>query len=108
MSGSGLPRARALLDGYVEQDGHGRLRAKYFKEGSPEELDARRALAKHLRGDGALDRGIRTSLAALFDPAAPEWEQRKIKIVRRQRGNLIDHVANTQIAQHVLDGGKFP
>lgn len=102
MSGSDLNLARALLDGFVDQDSGGRLRTKHFKEGSPKELKARRALAEHLRSDGSLDRGIRTHLAELFDPAPPAWQQRKIKIVNRQRG-IRDHVAATQIAWHVWE-----
>jgi hypothetical protein len=102
MSGSDLNLARALLDGVVEQDSGGRLRTKYLREGSPKELQARRALARLLGSDGPLDRWIRTNLAALFDPVPPGWEQRKIRIVNRQRG-IRDHVAATQIAWHVWE-----
>jgi hypothetical protein len=102
MSGSDLNLARALLDGFVEQNSGGRLRTKYLKKGSPKELEARRALAKLLRSDSPLDRGIRTNLAALFDPAPPAWQQRKITIGNRQRG-IRDHVAATQIAWHVWE-----
>jgi hypothetical protein len=102
MSGSDLNLARALLDGFVEQSSGGRLRRKYFKEGSPKELKARRALAKHFRSNGPLDRGIRTHLAELFHPAPPAWQQRKIRIHNRRRG-ITDHVAATQIAWHVWE-----
>jgi hypothetical protein len=86
MSNSDLPLARALLDVYVERDSRGRLRTKYLKKGSPEETDARRELAEHLRSDSPVDRGIRMSLAALFDPP---------------KGRPTNPIRNTQIAAHV-------
>lgn len=76
MSNSDLQAARAFLEGHLEHDRHGRLRSRYFVSGSPEELAARRALAKVLRSCGPLDRELRISLAGLFDPDPPEWEQR--------------------------------
>jgi hypothetical protein len=88
MSRSELALARALLDGYVEEDNRGRLRTKRLKKGSLEETDARRELAEHLRGNGPKDRGILRSLAALYDPA--------------KAGNPGScPIRNTQIAAHV-------
>jgi hypothetical protein len=101
MSQSDLPLARALLDGYVEEDRRGRRHSKYLKRGSREELDARRAMARLLRSKNPLERQLRDSLADLFDPNPPEWEQRKIEIVFQDRGRHRDHVRNTQIAYHV-------
>jgi hypothetical protein len=98
MSDLDLNEARTLLDGFVAQGR--RHRQKYLKEGSPEELDARRALTRILRSPDALDRGIRESLAALLDPDPPEWEQRKIRVVNRRR-KLIDHIAKTQVYEEV-------
>jgi len=110
MSQSDLQLAWALLDGYVDQDHRGRRHSKYFKRGSRDELDARRAIARLLRSKNPLERQLRDSLAALFDPDPPEWEQRKIEIVFQGRGKPRDHVRNTQIAYHVWDqldaGGK--
>jgi hypothetical protein len=86
VSNSDLRLARALLDGYVEQDSRGRLRTKYPKKGSPEETAALRELAEHLRSDSPVDRGIRMSLAAFFD---------------RPKGRPTNPIRNTQIAAHV-------
>jgi hypothetical protein len=101
MSASDLPQATALLGGFVVTDRRGRFRQKYLKDGSPEELDARRALTRLLRRSGDLDRGLRETLAGLFDPDPPPGEQRKIKVVNRRRGKLTDHVAATQIFEEV-------
>jgi hypothetical protein len=101
-----LVRARALLDGYVEVDRRGRLRSKYYRRGSREESDARRAMARLLRSKDPLERQLRDSLAGLFDPDhAPAWkcEHRKIKIVGQGRGNRRNHVRDTQIAEHVWE-----
>lgn len=101
MSDSDLQSVRALLDGYVEEDLQGRRRTKYLKPGDPDELDARRALARLLRSSAPLERQLRDSLAGLVDPDPPESEQRKIEIVFQARGRYRDHVRNTQIAYHV-------
>ena len=101
MSDSDLQSVRALLDGYVEEDLQGRRRTKYLKPGDPDELDARRALARLLRSSAPLERQLRDSLAGLVDPDSPESEQRKIEIVFQARGRYRDHVRNTQIAYHV-------
>jgi hypothetical protein len=103
MSHSDLPSARALLDGFVKKDKRGRLRHEYLATGSRDEADGRRVLAKLLRGDGVLDRGLRDSLANLFDPDPPAWERRQINIVNRRRGKLADHVAATQVLKHMAD-----
>jgi hypothetical protein len=111
MSRSDLLSARALLDGYVDQDHRGGRRSKYYKKGSREELDARRAMARLLRSKNPLDRQLRDSLAGLFDPDPSESEQRKIEIVFQGRGKRRDHVRNTQIVDHVWNqlnaGGKL-
>ncbi len=101
MSDSDLRLARALLDGFVERNARGRLRTDYLKRASPEELNARRAMARLLRGDQPLDRQLRESLAGLFDPAPPEWEPREIKLESRRPGRFIDHAAATQVAEYV-------
>jgi hypothetical protein len=105
-----LQMAWMLLFGFVEKDTHGRLHSKYLEEGSPEEQDARRALARLLRDrDSRLDRQLRIALADLFDPDPPRPEQRKIKLVARRRGGVRDDTASTQIAESVWSdvvGGK--
>jgi hypothetical protein len=109
MSNADLPTARALLEGFLKKDKCGRLRQRYLRAGSQDEADARRALAKLLRSNGELDRGLRDSLANLFEPDPPAWEQRKINIVNRRRGKLADCVAATQVLKHMagtLSGGS--
>jgi hypothetical protein len=103
MSNLDLQSARALLDGFVKEDSRGRLRQTHLRAGTREDADARRALAKLLRTDGELDRGLRDSLANLFEPDPPVWEQRKIVIVNRRRGKLVDHVAATRVLKHMAD-----
>ena len=103
MPGSDLQLARMLLGGYTHQNRRGRRRSRYLKEGSQQEVDARRAIARLLRSNGLLDRQLRTNLADLFEPSPPAWEQRKIRIVSRRRGRPIDHISNTQIAEHVWE-----
>jgi hypothetical protein len=68
------------------------------------ELEARTAIARLLRSEGPLDGQLRTSLAELFDPDPPAWQQRKIRIEGRRTGDLTDHVRNTQIAFPSITG----
>ena len=104
MPGSDLQLARMLLGGYTHQNRRGRRRSRYLKEGSQQEVDARRAIARLLRSNGLLDRQLRTNLADLFEPSLPPaWEQRKITIGSRRRGRRVDHISNTQIAEHVWE-----
>jgi hypothetical protein len=98
MSDSDLQLATMLLGGFIKQD-----RTRYLEEGTSEELDARRALARLLRSNRPLDRQLRTSLADLLDPDPPAWEPRKIKFVSRRQGQHTDYAKNTQIALHVRD-----
>lgn len=106
MSDSDLPLARALLDGLVKQDKRGRLRQQYLRADSPNEADARLALARLLRSDGELDRQLRESLAELFDPKPPTRQQRKLAFVFRRRGKRTDHFANAHIFVEVHDAVK--
>jgi hypothetical protein len=101
MAYSKLQLARMLLSGYVEQDKRKRLRSKYLKCGTPDELKARRALAEHLRSDGPLDRQIRSFLANLVDPEPLQWEPRTIRFGFRAGGGRVDATANTQTAEYV-------
>jgi hypothetical protein len=106
MSNSDLQAARALLDGLIGQKPDGRIFRKYLDRGSPEELEARRELATLLRSPDNLDRQLRESLAGLFDPGPPEWQQRQLVFDFRCRGKPPDHVANTQIFVEVHDSVK--
>ena len=106
MSGSDLRLATVLLRGFLEEDTRKRRRTRYLKEGSREDLDARRALAGLLRSKTALDQEVRLALASLVDPNPPDAEQRKIIFASRRRGKLVDHVANTQIYSHVSEAVK--
>jgi hypothetical protein len=101
MSTSDVRLARLLLSGFVEQGSDGRLRSKYLQARTREELDARRAIARLLRGNGPLDRQLRDRLADLFDPSSAAGEPRKIELVNRARGRTNDPIANTQIAEAV-------
>jgi len=100
MSYSDLQLAWMLLDGEIEER-QGRRRTKYLDEAV--ELEARAAIARLLRSEGPLDRQLRDSLARLFDPNPPAWEQRKIRIEGRRPGELTDHIRNTQIAYYIWD-----
>jgi hypothetical protein len=101
MTNSKLQLARTLLSGYVERDKRKRLRSKYLKPESPEELKARQALAKLLRSNNPLDRQIRTFLANLVDPDPRQREPRTIRFVLRDKSQRVDPIANTQIAEYV-------
>jgi hypothetical protein len=94
--------AELLLGGFVETDKYNRLRHRHLKEGSAEEREARRAIAKVLRSPVLLGRQLRDSLADLFDPETPGWEQRRIKLVYRRRGKLIDHNRATEVLTEVV------
>jgi hypothetical protein len=98
--------AKELLDGLVETDKRGRLRLKYLKKGGPGELNARLALARLLRSDDGLDPRLRESLAELFDPTPPKWQQRKLEFAFRRRGKKTDPYANLQIFLEVVDAVK--
>ena len=101
--------ARVLLIGRVKTDPQGTRHSDYLIEGDPDELAARRALVRQLRSGLPLDIQLRGHLADLFDPDAPAWEPRKIRIRHRSSGRRSDYVRDTQIASHVhaeMTGGK--
>jgi hypothetical protein len=74
-----------LLCGPSVRDEHGLTRQSYLRDGSPEELAARRALARLLRTSSPLDLGLRFVLADLIDPDCDAVE-RKIRFERRRKG----------------------
>ncbi len=98
-----LERATALLDGLVETDTRGRLRLRYLQEGSPAELDGRRALASLLRSDDGLNPQLRKSLAELFEPEPRAEQQRKLAFAFRRRGKMTDPYANAHIFVEVFE-----
>jgi len=93
-----LHLATMLLIGFVDCERR-RLTNKYLEKGSPEEVEARRAIVRVLRSNRPL-RLLRWHLADLFDPD-PVSEQRTIEFVFRRQGTPTDHIRNTQIAQYV-------
>lgn len=60
-------RALALLEGVETKDKGGLPRTEYLVDGSPEEEESRRAIARLLRGNAPLDSRLRRRLADLFD-----------------------------------------
>jgi hypothetical protein len=99
-----LSEARALLDGFVVKDLKGRLGSKHLKLGTNDEVSARQALARLLRGSGPLDRQLREQLADLLDPSSTA--DRTLVFAYRRRGKRADHVRTTQIAEHVFEARK--
>ena len=105
MPGSDLQLATMLLIGFVDRERR-RLSTKYLEKGCPEEVEARRAIARLLRSNHPL-RLLRVHLADLFDPDLVS-EARTIEFVFRRQGTPTDHIRNTDIAQYVkrqLDHG---
>jgi hypothetical protein len=103
MSTSKLELAKALLDGMIVDRPNDRIGIEYLKARTPEEQQARQALANLLRSPGELDPQLRESLASLFDPAPPPRQQRKLAFKFRRRGSYTDHFANAQIFIEVND-----
>lgn len=94
-------RIAELLIGRVIRDGRGLPRTEYLKEGSAEEKEARRALAKLLRNPGRqLDTGLRWALAELVDPDE-DCNPRRIRFVRRRKGKPSKVLADREIAEFI-------
>jgi hypothetical protein len=108
MTTSDLQLIQALLGGSIEHDARGRLRLVYLDEGSAEELSARRALARILRGDASLNHQIRSKLAELFDPDVTWLEERKISFSFRKSNRPTDHAAAAHVFVLVNDRIKKP
>jgi hypothetical protein len=97
--GTGLPpdaSARRLLKGFAGKDRRGSTR--FFKAMSPEELQARRALAGLLRA-GRVDADILRSLADLFDPQP--WHNRTVRFASRRQGPKKDFARDNRILEFV-------
>jgi hypothetical protein len=89
-----------LLCGRSARDGRGRLRVTYFRKGSPDELEARRALTRMLRTSLPLDPGVRFVIADLFDPDLSEVD-RIIRLEYRRRGKRSNAAAEKEIAEFI-------
>jgi hypothetical protein len=91
-----------LLCGRTVQDKHGLPQQVYLKEGSTEELEARRALARELRTSIPLNLSLRFAIAELIDPDCDEVE-RRIRFDRRREGRPSSNaLAEKQIAEFIF------
>ncbi|WFU37600.1 hypothetical protein QA640_24340 [Bradyrhizobium sp. CB82] len=89
-----------LICGRAAQDRHGLPTRIYLKEGSPEYLEARRALARMLRSSTPLDLGLRCILADLIDPDRDEVE-RTIGFKNRREGKRSNAEAEKMVAEFI-------
>jgi hypothetical protein len=100
-------RTIELICGRRVQDKHGLPTRTYLKEGSQEELEARRALARILRSSKPLDLGLRCILADMIDPDRDEVE-RTIRFKNRREGKRSNAEAEKTVAEYVaaqIEGG---
>ena len=100
MTGDEKRQIVALLCGRSVIDEHGLTRESYLRDGSAEEIAARRALARLLRTSSPLDLGLRVVLADLIDPDCDAAE-RKIRFERRRKGKPSNVHAEKQIAEFI-------
>jgi len=89
-----------LLCGREVQDKHGLATQVYLEDGSPEELEARRALARMLRSSRPLDLGLRVVLADLVDPDRDDVD-RKINFNKRREGKPSNAQAEKTVAEYI-------
>jgi hypothetical protein len=94
-------RIAELLVGRVVRDGRGVPRTEYLKEGSVEEKEARRALARTLRWGELLDinPGARIVLAALIDP--DDLGPRRIRFENRGPGAKSNSAGEQAVAEFI-------
>jgi hypothetical protein len=88
-----------LLFGRIVRNKHQVPRTVYLKEGSPEELEARRALARMLRTSLPLDLGVRFLLADMIDP--DNECDRRIRFGHRRKGKPSNAIADKEIAEFI-------
>lgn len=74
-----------LLCGRTVQDKRGLPQQRYLKDGSADEKEARRALARELRTSLPLDVSLRFAIAELIDPDCIEID-RRIRFEHRRQG----------------------
>lgn len=89
-----------LICGRETKDKRGLPTRVYLKEGSPEELEARRALARMLRSTRPLDLGLRYVLADMIDPDRDEAE-RTMRFKNRRAGRPSNPEAEKMVADFV-------
>jgi len=89
-----------LLCGHTVQDQRDLAQQVYLEEGSAEELEARRALARELRTSIPLNLGLRFLLAELIDPDCDAAE-RRIRFDRRREGKRSNAQAEKKIAEFI-------
>lgn len=73
---------------------------QYLAEGSAEEKEARRALARMLRTSLPLDQGVRGILADLIDPDRDELN-RRIRFEHRRKGKPSNAAAEKKAAEFI-------
>jgi hypothetical protein len=90
-----------LVFGRTVHDERGLPHKIYLVEGSPEALEARRALARELRTSLPLDLGLRSAIADMIDPDCDAAE-RQIQFEHRREGRPSNDVlAEMQIAEFI-------
>jgi hypothetical protein len=75
-------------------------RTVYLKDGSPEEREARQALARMLRTTLPLDLGVRFLLADMTDPDREE-ASRRIRFENRRKGKPSNAAAEKEVAEFI-------
>jgi hypothetical protein len=89
-----------LLCGHIVRNKHQVPHTVYLKDGSPEEQEARRALARILRTSLPLDLGLRFLIADLIDPDRDEID-RRIRFGHRRKGKPSNALAEKEIAEFI-------
>lgn len=89
-----------LLCGRTVQDKHGLPRQSYLRNGSTDEKEARRALARVLRTTVPLEVGLRFIIAELIDPDCDEID-RRIRFEYRRKGKPSNAYAERLIAEFI-------
>jgi hypothetical protein len=89
-----------LLSGRVVRNKRGLPQVVYLKEGSAEELEARRALARVLRTSKPLDLGLRFCIADLIDPDN-DGDGRRIRFEQSRKGKPSNALAEREVAKSI-------
>jgi hypothetical protein len=94
----------AYLGGFIETDGQGIPRKRYYAEKSSEGQFCRAALARVLRSNRPLDQQLRDMLAAMFDPSPEAGSVRSERVLLTYfRKKPKDHIADTHKALFVWE-----
>lgn len=89
-----------LLCGHTVTNKRGRPQQVYLKDGSAEEKEARRALARYLRTSRPIDLGVCRAIADLLDPDCVKNE-RRIRFMYKREGNRSDALAEKAVAEFI-------